>query len=98
MSWDGVEVQAAPPLTTDPQINQTVQAQGPDLHSMSEGPMNSFIALRFEGILAGTDPAGAGICQSTALSASRMPSPYRPLSSVVPSQVAFQSGGRPSSV
>ena len=42
--------------------------------------------------------AGAGSGQSTASSASTMPSPYRPLFSVVPLQVAFQSGVHPSSV
>lgn len=35
VSWDGVEIQATPSLTTDPQTNQTLENQGLELHTMT---------------------------------------------------------------
>lgn len=35
VSWDGVEIQATPSLTTDANSNQTIENQGLELHSMT---------------------------------------------------------------
>jgi hypothetical protein len=35
VSWDGVEIQATPSLTSDPNTNQTIETQGLELHNMT---------------------------------------------------------------